>query len=344
MHGQAEAGDQPDDPLAVLGADQAEHPGEFGGDRHVDRHRLAVGDPVAAGRLDHRAEGVAEVHQPGQVVFAQVGAELAQHQLHRAAQHVVLQPRHPRRPFERLPEDVGVLLQHLEQPRVLDDRHLRGLAETAAQLPVGQGAQEGRIVDRGVGRVVGAQHVLGAERVDAGLDAHADVDLADQGGVHLDVAQTPAVDRGGEADQVAGDAAADGDHHPAPVQARLLGHGADLLHRLHGLLPLTGADHPHAPTAVRQTGGEVAAEPVPVQPVHRRAEEGDHPAALAVLREQRVVRREDVLGQVDPVSGALRGEQRETAFVSVYARLGRWPVTCQQRSSGRPAATGLIVN
>lgn len=68
-----------------------------------------------------------------------------------------------------------------------------------------------------------------------------------------------------------------------------------------------------APTARRQPG-EVATQLMPVQPVHRRAKAGGHPAARAVLGQQGVVRREHSLGEVDAVRGVLRCDERESVL------------------------------
>ncbi len=261
---------------------------------------------------------MAEVDEPGQVVFVEVGAQLLHHRTHRGAQDVGLQCPVIEDRGSGTAERVRVALQGAEEVLVEDHGHLHDLGEPAADLPVRKRRQEGGVVQGGVRRVVGAVHVLRLEGVDARLDAHADVHLADEGGVDLDVPDAPCVDGRGEADHVGDDAAADGEHHAVPVQPVRLGQGADALRCRERLVVLAGGHDVQGPLALPGVRVQVGAEPVAVQPVHGRADEGHDTAVLQVAGEEGAVRVEHSGGEVDPVPDAVRCFQGEPAGVLTH--------------------------
>ena len=71
----------------------------------------------------------------------------------------------------------GSVFHIMQQRFVLEQGHLDRFAQPGPPVAIGQGLQEGRVVDDGPGRGEGADEVLGAEGIDAVLDADASIGL-----------------------------------------------------------------------------------------------------------------------------------------------------------------------
>ncbi len=205
-HGQAGGRHQRAQALHGGRVDIAQALRQLGRHDHAAADRLAV-QPVAVAHagLDGVAEGVAEVEDGAQAAFAlvlthDVGLDLAGTgdrvgQRRAVARHQL----------------ADIFFDPVEEGAVDDGAVLDHLGQAGGQLALGQRVQGAGIGQYHVGLVERADHVLAQRVVDARLAADRGIDLRQQGGGHLDEVDAAHVRRGGEAGQVADDAAAEGD-------------------------------------------------------------------------------------------------------------------------------------
>ncbi len=181
--------------LELSGAGETERRDE------ADRYRLAVAiAAVAARRLDRVADGVAEVEHRAQPRVVLVGGDDVE-----LRPRAVEDERGDRRGVDRVERPDPV-----PERAAGDQRRLHDLGEAGRQLGGGKRGERGGVGQHGGGLVEGADVVLGLGQVHAGLAAVGGVDLGDEGRRHLDDRDAALVDGGAEADEVAGDAAAEG--------------------------------------------------------------------------------------------------------------------------------------
>ena len=195
---------------------EAEAGREVEGERAADRDRLAVQQPVgvAGGGLERVAEGVAEVEERALALLGLVADDDRGLHLAGAADGVQARVR------VAGGEGGGVRLEPGEEAGVAEQAVLRHLGVAGAEV-----AGRQRVEERGVGEhqprlVEGADEVLALGRVDPGLAADRAVDLGEQRRRHLHEADAAAQDRGGEAGEVADDAAAEGEDEVVAVDLR----------------------------------------------------------------------------------------------------------------------------
>ena len=97
-----------------------------------------------------------------------------------------------------------------EELRVVDDAGFDGLLEAGAKLRGWEGAEEVGVGEDGLRVVEAADEVFSGEEIDAGFAADGGVDLGEEGGGDLDVADAAHVDGCEEAGDVADDASTEG--------------------------------------------------------------------------------------------------------------------------------------
>ncbi len=114
------------------------------------------------------------------------------------------------------------------------------LAETALVLTGCEGGQGLGVAQDGGRLPERAHQIFALRKVDPRLAADGGVDLAEQGGRHVDDGDTPVVDGGGEAGGVGDHSPADGDHDVGSLQAPAGPGPAELLDRFEGLGLLAG--------------------------------------------------------------------------------------------------------
>ena len=205
----------PTDAFEVRGRAEAKADRQIEGEDHAERDGLAVqqGIPVARLGLEGVTEGVAEVEERPRAGFALVRLDDGRLRLagdgDRMGEGIVVQGQHA----------VPVRLQPCEELGPVDQAVFDDLGVARADLPVGQGAERGRVGEHQAGLVEGADKVLPLARVDRGLAAHGAVDLGEQRRGHLDVVDSAQHDRGGEAGQIPDDAAAERDDRAGPVHS-----------------------------------------------------------------------------------------------------------------------------
>ena len=230
------------------------------------RHRLAVQPgSVAGARLDRVPERVSEVEQGPGAGFALVGHHQRGLALarphHREAQRIGVEAEQGRH--------VG--FEPVEETGVVDEPVLHDLGEARPDFAGIEGRKRRGVADHAPGLVEGADEVLAAGQVHAGLAAHGGVHLGEQRGRHLQEIDTPLVAGGGEPGNVADDPSAERDDDPVACDPPR-GQGAlDLREGVQGLVLLAiGND-------VRIDGGgirEGGAQPVEIEGSDGLA--GDH--------------------------------------------------------------------
>ena len=100
---------------------------------------------------------------------------------------------------------------------IIDEEGLEELGGTGQEVAAGEGPEDLRAFEREFGLADDSQHVFEIQEVDAGFSADGGIDLCQQGGGHEGKADSPAVDAGGKAGQVCGDAPAHGQEQGTPV-------------------------------------------------------------------------------------------------------------------------------
>ncbi len=233
---------------------------------HVDGHRLAVQQRRVGAQFQRGAERVPVVDGAFEHRLPQVGLQFVEHAGDGAGHDLS-------GGGAAVGERGGVQLgdgrlQQVEQRGVLHQRHLDDLGDAVGDVPGLDGAQELRVDEGDVGRVVAAEPVLVRAVVHAGLHADASVDLADQGGGHAHVGHAAPVQAGRHPGHVQQDAAADGHDLFRPAQDAHGGHGLGDGHHLVEHLGVLVARH-GLPDGLDAPRREVGAEPVAVQGVHR---------------------------------------------------------------------------
>ena len=127
-------------------------------------------------------------------------------------------------------DGIGMLLHVVEEICVVDDAGLDGLLQSGAEFAWREGAEEVGVDEDSLRMVEAADEIFSGGEVDAGLAADGGVDLSEEGGGDLHVADAAHVDGGEEAGDVADDSAAEGDEEGVAVgsgEGELLGEGFD---------------------------------------------------------------------------------------------------------------------
>ena len=139
---------------------------------------------------------------------------------------------------------------------------LYDLAQPAAHLARGKGAEEGGIGEYPSGLMKGADEIFDAAKIDGSLSAHRGIHLRQKGGRDLDAVDAAHIERCGEPAHVPDDAAAQTDEAVAAVQPRLRHGGEQRKERFRRFVRLTRGHgmYRHAP--------EGAHRPRAVQPPH----------------------------------------------------------------------------
>ena len=227
---QARGGQQRADPSRIGARQPADARGQLGGEHEPGRDGLAVQHAaVARAGLDRVAEGVAEIEERARPLLALVrrddrGLDLAGAP-DRLGQRRGLAREHAR----------AVRLQPAEEGGVRDERRLHDLREPGAQLPFRQRRQRIDVADDRGRLVEGADQVLAAGMIDAGLAADGGIHLGEQRGRQLHDRDAALVGRGREARDVADHAAAEREHRPVAVDAgpdQRVDDGGDVAERL----------------------------------------------------------------------------------------------------------------
>ena len=110
-------------------------------------------------------------------------------------------------------------VQEVEEGAVADDAGFDGFLQAGAEFGGGEGGEGVDVGEDGERVVEAADEVFAGGEVDAGFAADGAVDLREQRGGDLDVADAAHVDGGEEAGHVADDAAAEGDEDGVAVGA-----------------------------------------------------------------------------------------------------------------------------
>ncbi len=204
----------------VGGGEGAAVAGEVGGGDRSPGDGFAVEElPVAGGGFDGVAEGVAEVEDHAEAGFALVGGDDVGFDADAGG--------------DDAGEEGGVLgvgggedavgagFEEAEELGGADDAGLDGFLEAGAELAWGEGGEGGGVGEDGEGVVEAAGEVFACEEVDAGFAADGGVDLGEEGGGELNVANAAHVDGGEEAGDVAEDAATQSQENRSAVGAGL---------------------------------------------------------------------------------------------------------------------------
>ena len=176
----------------------------------------------------------------------------------------------------RLEQGGRVGFEPVEEVGVVDEPVLHDLGEAGPHLAGVEGGERRGVADHAPRLVEGADEVLAAGKVDAGLAAHRGVHLGEQRGRHLHEVDAALVAGGREPGDVADHSAAERDHdtvaRDAPRDQGVLDGGE----RVERLVPLAVRDD----VGVDAGGiGERRAEPLQVQRCHRLV--GDHEGVTA---------------------------------------------------------------
>ena len=232
-----------------LGLRQEAEPGrEIEGERHAERHRLAM--QQAAGevrrRLEGMAEGVAEIEQRAIAGLALVARDDLG--LHAAAGGDRMLARRA-----GAGEDVvGIGLEPGEEAGIAEQAVFGDLRIAGAELARRKGIEQRRVGDHQDRLVEGADQIFAVARIDRGLAADRGIDLGQQGGRHLDVIEAAPHRGGAKAREVA--------HHPAAesnddVAALELRGDQRLAHALEHGEALGALARRHADVGRRHIGG-----------------------------------------------------------------------------------------
>ena len=203
----------------------------FAGDGYVEGGDAAPGDGfaveellVVGGGFDGVADGVAEVEDHAEAGFFFVFADDVGFDADRGGDDM------GESGGVTCEDGFGVLFHVAEEFCVVDDAGFDGLLQAGAELRRRKGAEEVGVGEDGLRMVEAADEVFAGDEVDAGLAADRGVDLREERGRNLDVADAAHVDGGEEAGDVADDAATEGEEERVAVGAgggELLGEGFD---------------------------------------------------------------------------------------------------------------------
>ena len=149
-----------------------------------------------------------------------------------------------------------------EEARIADQAVFDHLGIAGAQLARGQGGERIGIDQHQRRRVEGADQILALARIDRGLAADRGIGLGEQAGRHRDPVAAALEHSGGEAGDVADDAAADRDDMVGAAEPRFEHRVEQRFDRGQRLAALAGRQH--------EAPGEIGAEPVrPAAPPRR---------------------------------------------------------------------------
>ena len=114
---------------------------------------------------------------------------------------------------------VQVCLQPAEKRRITDEAVLDDLGKAGPELPGGE-RREGSGIRQHDGRLMeGANQILAARVVDAGLASNRGIHLRQEGRWHLSIGDAPLIARRREPGHIAHNSAAQGDHRAVPAEA-----------------------------------------------------------------------------------------------------------------------------
>ena len=111
------------------------------------------------------------------------------------------------------------LLQGGEESLVKEHTVLDDLGTAAPVLPLRKGREQRRVAEHQGGLVEAARLVFPRGEVDAGLAAHGGIHRRQEAGGHLAEGHAPLIGGGGEAREIPGDAAPQGNQNIAPAEA-----------------------------------------------------------------------------------------------------------------------------
>ena len=193
-----------------------------------------MGDLEAAQQFQRVPEGVPVVEERAAAVFVRVGGDDGGLDLTAAADDLAV-----KRGRERVRKEfVRVFFEQLEEFRVAEDGGLDRFGEAVAEFLFGQRREGVWVDEHPAGLVERADEVLALGEVHRRLAADARVDGREQGGRQLDHPDAAQIDRRGEADEVAGDAAAQRGEDALAVEFQLRRAAAERYDGVDGLVLL----------------------------------------------------------------------------------------------------------